>query len=112
MEDPTVKNKINEIQLIEQRMNNLLQQKQTFQSQLTEVENATNELEKSNGKSYKIIGPIMIESSKEDLKNNLLDKKKILDLRIKTFEKQEDKLKEKAKKLQQEVMNDMKEQGN
>ena len=44
--------------------------------------------------------------------NNLLDKKKILDLRIKTFEKQEDKLKEKAKKLQQEVMNDMKEQGN
>ena len=108
MEDPTVKNKINEIQLIEQRMNNLLQQKQTFQSQLTEVENATNELEKSNGKSYKIIGPIMIESSKEDLKNNLLDKKKILDLRIKTFEKQEDKLKEKVNEFQQEILKELK----
>lgn len=103
MED-VVKGKITELQMLEQKINNLVQQKQTFQAQLTEVENAIDELNKLTGKSYKIIGPIMIEASKEDLKKDLEDKKKVLELRVKTFEKQEDQIQEKVKKLQQEVM--------
>jgi len=97
--------KIEQLQLIEQNLQNFLMQKQGFQSQLLQIDNAMEELEKSHDKvTYKILGPLMIESNSDDVKNDLKSKKEVLDLRIKNIEKQENKLKEKAKKLQEEVM--------
>jgi len=104
-----MENKIAQLQMIEQNIQNVLMQKQTFQSQLIEVENALEEIEKSKGKVYKIIGPIMVSSNAEDLKNELNTKKEITELRIKSIEKQEDQLKEKASKLQSEVLKNIKE---
>ena|SRR3989344_5538820 len=97
-------NKIAQLQMLEQNIQNFLMQKQTFQSQMIEVDNALDELEKSKGKAYKIIGAIMISSDKEQLKKELHGKKEVIDLRIKTIEKQENQLKEKAAKLQTEVL--------
>jgi chaperonin cofactor prefoldin len=45
---------------------------------------------------------------KEELKKDLLDEKDIFELRIKNIEKQENKLKEKAKELQSEVLKNLK----
>ena len=42
-----MENKIAQLQMIEQNIQNVLMQKQTFQSQLIEVENALEEIEKS-----------------------------------------------------------------
>ena len=50
----------------------------------------------------------MISSSKEQLEQELQQKKEVLEIRIKNLQKQEDLIKEKAKKLQQEVVQDMK----
>ena len=86
-------------------------QKQQLQSQTLELETAINELGKANGKTYKIIGAIMFESKKEDLKSDLTEKKQILDLRLKTVEKQEIDLKEKASKLQKDVLSNIKSEG-
>jgi len=96
------------MQLLEQNMQNFMQQKQQFQSQLIEVNSAIEELEKSE-EAYKIIGNVMVLSKKEDLKKDLGSKKEMIELRIKTIEKQEAELKEKAKKLQGEVLSEMKE---
>ena len=49
----------------------------------------------------------MVLSEKGDLKTDLTSKKEIIELRIKTMEKQENQLREKATKLQDEVMKEM-----
>lgn len=100
--------KIIQLQLLEQNLQNFLIQKQTFQAQLLEIENSLEELEKTKEKVYKIVGTIMIASQKEDLKKDLKSKKEIIELRIKNLEKQEAKIKEKATELQSSVMQELK----
>lgn len=100
--------KIGRMQLLEQNIQNLMLQKQQFQSQLVEVNSALEELEKAET-AYKIIGNVMVLSKKDDLKKDLGSKKEMVDLRINAIEKQEEELKEKAKKLQSEVLSEMKE---
>ncbi len=99
--------KISQLQLLEQSLQNLLLQRQQFQAQLTEIESALNEL-KDTKQSYKIIGNIMVDSSKEDLKKDLTKKKEMVELRIKSLEKQEENIKEKQKKVQKEVLSKIK----
>ncbi|MCH8004217.1 MAG: prefoldin subunit beta [Nanoarchaeota archaeon] len=98
--------KLNQLQMLEQSMQNLLMQKQQFQLQQVEIESALKELENVN-EAYKIIGNIMVLSKKDDLKSDLTSKKEIVELRIKNMEKQENQLREKASKLQNEVLKGM-----
>ena len=98
--------KINQLQMLEQSMQNLLIQKQQFQLQQVEIESALKELEKVD-KAYKIVGNIMVLSTKDDLKNDLKSKKEVIELRIKSMEKQENQLRDKASKLQDEVLKEM-----
>ena len=98
--------KLNQLQMLEQSMQNLLMQKQQFQLQQVEIESALKELEKVN-EAYKIVGNIMVLSKKDDLKADLASKKEIVELRIKNMEKQENQLREKASKLQNEVLKGM-----
>ena len=99
--------KISQLQVFEQSMQNLLLQKQQFQQQLIEIDSALEEL-KSTEKAYKIVGNIMVASKKEDLDKDLKQKKEMVELRIKTLEKQEAKIKEKASEMQAEVLKDIK----
>ena len=96
------------MQMIEQNLSNYIMQKQTFQGQLLETDNALNEIDKVKEKAYKIIGTIMIATKKEDLKKDLTSKKEMLELRIKTLEKQEEKLKKNAEDIQKLVMKEIK----
>lgn len=100
--------KIAQLQLLEQNLQNFLIQKQAFQTKLIEIENALKELEKTKNTTYKIVGTIMVASKKEDLKKDLASKKEIIELRIKNLEKQEQKIKEKAKETQAQVMQEIK----
>jgi prefoldin beta subunit len=103
--------KINQIQIIQQNIQNLSMQRQQFQIQETEIESALSELEKTET-SYKIIGNIMVKTDKETLKKDLQEKHEMLKIRINTIEKQEDKMREKAESLQQEVMKEIEKNGN
>jgi len=98
--------KLAKLQLFEQNLQNLLLQKQQFQTQLKEVESALDGL-KNSTENYKIIGNIMVKSSKEKLEEELKQKKEMLELRIKSIEKQEKQIKEKAEDLQKEVLKEM-----
>jgi len=98
--------KINQLQMLEQGMQTLLMQKQQFQLQQVEIESALKELENVD-EAYKIIGNIMVLSKKSDLEKDLASKKEVVELRIKNMEKQESQLREKASKLQSEVLKEM-----
>jgi prefoldin beta subunit len=106
--DKEMEQKIGQLQLIEQNMQSLGMQKQNFQAALIECENALNELSKSKTGAYRIVGGIMISSDVEELKKELNSKKDVLNLRIKNIETQENSIGEKAKRLQEEVVEKLK----
>ena len=99
--------KVSQLSMIEQNLQQYAMQKQQFQAQLLEVESASKELVDAK-EHYKIIGNIMVLKKKEDLVKELNEKKEILNVRVDSFEKQEAKLKERAEKLQSELMQEMK----
>ena len=99
--------KIGQLQMFEQSLQSFLGQKQQFQVQLVEVESALGELENTS-KAYKIVGNIMVESDKDELKADLQSKKEMLELRIKTMDKQETQVRERASKLQSDILKNMK----
>jgi prefoldin beta subunit len=101
--DKETKNKIPKLQILEQRLNSLLLQKQTFQTQLLEIENALGEIE-SSSETYKIVGNIMISMEKDELKDELSSKKGLFDVKLNSIEKEETKLREEANELQKEVL--------
>lgn len=98
---------IGKLQIIEQQVQTMAMQKQQFQSQLFEVDNALKEL-KTSKTAYKIIGNIMVLSEKEKIEKELSQKKEITELRIDNLDKEEKKLKDQAKKLQEDLLSTLK----
>jgi prefoldin beta subunit len=105
-----VQEKIGQIQLIQQNLENFSMQRQQFQLQQTEIETALVEIENTNT-TYKIVGNIMILTDKDQLKKDLDEKKETLAIRVRTIEKQEEKLRIKFEELQQEVMKNLEDKG-
>lgn len=99
---------ITQLQILQQNFQNILLQKQQLQKQLAEINSALKELETSPA-AYRIIGEIMVASEKQELQKDLQQKKEILDLRLKNFEKQEQNLRQKIEGLQQKVLAQLKE---
>jgi prefoldin beta subunit len=107
MMDKELQNKINQLSLMEQNLQNFALQKQQFQAQLLEIESAEKEL-KDSKEAFKIIGNIMVAMDKQKMQKELVEKKEVLVMRIESFEKQEAKIKEKADAMQKEVLDEMK----
>ncbi len=99
--------KINQLQLLQQNLQSLSQQKQQMQEQLVELDSALNEV-KSTEKAYKIVGKIMIATSKDSLQKDLEQKKEVAEIRLKNFTKQEDALQQSMKDIQKQVMEELK----
>jgi prefoldin beta subunit len=100
--------KINQLQLLQQNLQNLVLQKQQVQNQMLEIESALTEL-KTTDKAYKIVGKIMLASSKENLIKDMEEKKEISEVRIKNFKEQEESLQKNIEEVQKEAMEELKE---
>ena len=105
--DKETKNKISRLQVLEQRINSLMMQKQTFQSQTLETENALGEIGDAK-ETYKIVGNVMVSVNKAELKKDLTSKKEMADIKLKNIEKEEEKLRGEAEDLQKDVMGSLK----
>ncbi len=99
--------KIEQLQYAQANLSSFVTSRQTFQSQLLEVESASLEL-KDSLQTYKIVGNIMVSVKKEKLEQDLKEKQEILAIRIQNLEKQEKKLKEKIDSMQSELMEEAK----
>ncbi len=95
--------KIAELQVLEQNAQNLLLQKQAFQLELNETENALKEIE-HNDEVYKMVGNLMFRAEKKELQEQLKNKKEILALRLQSIDKQEKETTEHLKKTREEVL--------
>ncbi len=98
---------IGKLQLIEENLRSYLAQKQQVQAQLMELESAVEALDGAKS-AYRIIGSIMVEQSAGDTKKDLEERMERAKVRLASIEKQEEKAKQQAEKLQQEIMAGMK----
>ena len=96
------------MQILEQNLQSLIMQKQAFQVELSETEAAISELGKTEGDVFKIIGSIMIKSKREGLIKELNHKKELINLRLKSIDRDEGPLIETAEKLREKVLSKIK----
>ncbi|MBT3298679.1 prefoldin subunit beta [archaeon] len=99
-------NNLIQLQLLQQNLQNILMQKQQFQQELIEVESALNELPNSKG-SYQIHGKLMICKNTDELIKELSDKKELINLRFKSIEDQEKKIKENIENVQKKFLSEV-----
>jgi len=81
--------KLQEAQFLEQNLQSIILQKQAFQMESAETKAAIKELEKSGDEVFKIIGQMMIKSDKAKMKEELENKEKLIDTRLKNLQIQE-----------------------
>jgi prefoldin beta subunit len=82
----------------------LIVQKNNFQNQLIETDSALNEM---SDDAFKIIGNFMFKKNSLQIKKELKEKKELLNIRIKSFEKEEEEIEQKFKILQEELMSEL-----
>ncbi|UCD20898.1 MAG: prefoldin subunit beta [archaeon] len=101
----TIQNPMEQLQLAEQNMQNITLQKQVFQMELVETNNALEELKNvKNEEVFKVVGSVMVKTDKKKVTEDLKKKSQVLDLRMKALEKQEEDLKQKIIKIRSEIL--------
>lgn len=95
--------KIQRLQLVEENLHNYLAQKQQVQSQLMELESATDALGSAKT-AYQIVGGIMVERPKQAVADDVSQRMERVRTRLEAIEKQESRLKNEAEGLQKEIM--------
>ena len=102
--DKQTQEKIQQLQSYEQALHTLLMQKQAFQAELNETENALSEIIKTKDDVFKLVGNIMIKSDKKKIEEELKKKQGLIQLRLKSIEKQETQLEKQVEEIREEVM--------
>jgi prefoldin beta subunit len=97
-------NSMQEMQVLEQNLQNILMQKQAFQMEFSETQSSLKEIKDAKGDVFKIVGQLMIKTDKKKTEEELTNKEKMLDLRIKSLEKQENSFSEQLTKLRDEML--------
>jgi prefoldin beta subunit len=98
--------KLRELQFLEQNIQNIILQKQAFDMEFSETKSASDELNSSSDEVYKIVGQLMIKTSKSRILSELKEKEKIISLKINSLEKQEKVLNEKIASIRESILND------
>ncbi len=99
---------LQEMQLIEQSLQQILMQKQAYQMEASETKTALKEINEAKEDVYKIVGNLMIKSEKEKVKKELEEKSKLIELRLKSLEKQESEMSTHLQKLRDEMLKEKK----
>jgi prefoldin beta subunit len=98
------KNLIAQFQNYQQQLQSILIQKESMKMQDLEIERALEELNTTAQKAaYKITGQVMVSKPVEELKKELDETKENIGVRIKSLEKNEERINNKLKELQEKL---------
>ena len=103
-----LQDQINRLQQMRMQLQMIMQQRQQIDLRLKEIEEALEELDKTDLKTpiYKSVGAILIKTKDKNVViKELKTNKESLELRKSTLEKQEGRTKEKLNELQSKVQN-------
>ena len=106
---PQIQQRLLRLQQLQQTLQGVMAQKQQLTLQLTEVEQAANELEKLTETAviYKSIGALLVKSKKDKVTTELTERKELLKMRVDVLGKQETRLRTQAKDLQEKLQQDL-----
>ena len=106
---PQIQQRLLRLQQLQQSLQGVMSQKQQLEMQLTEVEQASGELEKLDEKAvvYKSIGALLVKAEKGKVSTELTDRKELLKMRVDVLAKQEERLKTQVKELQGKLQQDL-----
>ena len=104
-----VQERLLRLQQVQQGLQSVLAQKQQLELELTETEQAINELTKMDDKAiiYKSIGSLLVKAEKTNVTTELTERKELLNTRIGVLGKQEERLRAQAKDLQSRLQKDL-----
>ncbi|MBC7081698.1 MAG: prefoldin subunit beta [Thermoplasmatales archaeon] len=107
---PQVQNQLRQLQQLQQQIELLIQQKLQVEIRLRDTEDALEELNKleENADVYKGVGNLIIKSEKSKLIKELQEEKESLEIRKKTMEAQENRLRERINDLQSKIQEALK----
>ncbi len=102
---PQVQNQLAQLQQLKVQIEAAGRQKMQVEAMLRDAENALEELEKldENSVIYKNVGELMIKAGKEAVMEDLSERKETYDLRLKTLERQEERVQKRYQQLQQQL---------
>jgi prefoldin beta subunit len=106
---PQVQERLLRLQQIQQTLQTILAQKQQVELELTEIEQALNELQKLTDDTiiYKATGSLMIKSERTKIITDLNERKELLNTRTTVLGKQEERLRSQMKDLQTKLQQDL-----
>jgi prefoldin beta subunit len=106
---PQVQQRLLRLQQLQQTLQGVMAQKQQIEMQLTEVEQASSELEKLTETAviYKSIGALLVKSEKDKVTADLTERKELLKMRVDVLAKQEERLRTQVKDLQEKLQQDL-----
>ena len=107
---PPVQERLLRLQQLQQTLQAVLTQKQQVELELTEVNQALEELEKVSDETaiFKSIGSLLVETTKSKVELELNERKEVLSMRVNVLGKQEERLRSQVKNLQTRLQQDLK----
>ena len=102
---PQVQNQIAQLQQVQQQAQAISGQKVQVEVALSETTMALEEIDKldENPVIYQRVGDLLVKSEKAKVKDKLSEQKETFELRLKTLERQEERIQKRFTQLQQQV---------
>ncbi len=102
---PQLKHMVAQYQQTQQQAQALATQRQHLELTMLETKKAIEELEKTSPETpvYRSVGSILVRANRDELKKELEEQRETLELRVKTIQRQEERVVERLKELQQKL---------
>jgi prefoldin beta subunit len=106
---PQVQERLLRLQQLQQTLQSVLAQKQQVQLEMSEIDQASTELQKlaDDAVVYKATGSLMIRAEKTKMIAELSERKDLLNTRVTILAKQEERLRSQLKELQTKLQQDL-----
>jgi prefoldin beta subunit len=102
---PQIQNQLAQLQQLQQQAQAVMAQKTQIEGLIRETDAALKELEKSTDDAiiYKIVGELLFRAEKPKLTEDLKERKDMMDIRLKTMAKQEERIQGRFTQLQEQL---------
>ena len=102
---PWLKEQLARLQQLQQNLQAIMMQKQQVELEVSETERALEELKKTTADDtvYKLAGPLLVKSNRDDLIKELEEKKELSNTRTVVLGKQESRVKENLKEVESKI---------
>jgi prefoldin beta subunit len=102
---PSVRQQLVRFQQLQQTLNAVLVERQRLETELVEVKSALEELQKASDDAavYKAVGPVLVQTSRQKIVEELSERRELTETRLKLLEKQEQRTREQLESLQKEL---------